>query len=79
MHPDRLEQEPSAKPALSVTSLPLADAALLLSRAGGGAVTVALLESDVARGAPLNADRTLNLVHYAAWLVTVVKEAAHAD
>jgi hypothetical protein len=79
MHPDRPEQETSAKPALSVTSLPLADAALLLSRAGGSAVTVALLEADVARGAPLNADRTLNLVHYAAWLVTVVKEAAHAD
>ena len=28
-----------------------------------------MLRADAAAGAPLNADGTLNLVHYAAWLV----------
>jgi plasmid maintenance system antidote protein VapI len=27
------------------------------------------LEADIAAGAPVNADGTINLVHYAAWLV----------
>ena len=29
----------------------------------------AVLEADIAAGAPVNADGTINLVHYAAWLV----------
>jgi hypothetical protein len=45
----------------------------LLSSAGGQVVTVEMLATDVAAGAPTNADGTLNLVHYAAWLV---KEAS---
>ena len=36
-----------------------------------------VLEADVAAGAPTNADGTLNLVHYAAWLVKEL--AAHGD
>jgi len=60
---------------LSPTSLALPDAARLLSGAIGQQVTVEMLETDVAAGAPTNADGTLNLVHYAAWLV---KEAAGA-
>jgi len=60
-------------PRLSPTALPLADAARLLSAVGGQAVTVEMLQADVAAGAPTNADGTLNLVEYAAWLV---KEAA---
>ena len=58
---------------LDPAALALADAAQLLSGAGGQVVTVAMLESDVAAGAPTNGDGTLNLVHYAAWLV---KEAS---
>lgn len=54
---------------LSPTALALADAARLLSAAGGQAVTVEMLEADVAAGAPTNPDGTLNLVTYAAWLV----------
>jgi len=54
---------------LSPTALPLADAARLLSAAGGQRVTVEMLEADIAAGAPTNGDGTLNLVHYAAWLV----------
>lgn len=54
---------------LNPTALPLADAARLLSAVGGQAVTAAMLEADIAAGAPMNADGTLNLVHYAAWLL----------
>jgi hypothetical protein len=79
MHPENPEIGPAAKPVLSVTALSLADAALLLTRAGTTTVTVEMLNGDFARGAPVNADGTLNLVHYAAWLVKVVKEVARGD
>lgn len=60
---------------LNPTSLPLADAARLLTRVGGQPITVAMLEADHAAGAPQNSDGSLNLIHYAAWLV---KENSHA-
>lgn len=66
----------SEKKPLNPTGLPLADAAKLLSAASGIAVRVEQLEADVAAGAPTNPDGTLNLVHYAAWLV---KEAGRGD
>jgi len=59
--------EPDAK--LNPAALPLADAARLLSAAGGQRITLDMLEADRAAGAPVNPDGTLNLVHYAAWLV----------
>ncbi|HMQ16651.1 MAG TPA: hypothetical protein PKC49_11820 [Phycisphaerae bacterium] len=59
--------EPDAK--LNPAALPLADAARLLSAAGGQRITLDMLEADRAAGAPANGDGTLNLVHYAAWLV----------
>ena len=59
----------SGKPSLSPTSLTVADAARLLTKAGSQAVTIAMLEADLVAGAPANADGTINLVHYAAWLV----------
>ncbi len=54
---------------LNPAALPLADAARLLSAAGGQRITLDMLEADRAAGAPANVDGTLNLVHYAAWLV----------
>lgn len=68
--------EDSAKTPLSPTALRLPDAARLLSRAGGQTLTVEMLEADIAEGAPTNPDGTLNLVHYASWLV---KELARGD
>jgi hypothetical protein len=65
-----------AKPSLKPTSLTVADAARLLSAAGGQAITVAMLQADLAAGTPANADGTLNLVHYAAWLL---KERGRGD
>ena len=43
--------------------------ARILSTSGGRHVDVATLEADIEAGAPTNADGTINLVHYAAWLV----------
>jgi hypothetical protein len=72
---DQAEESPS-KPPLSATALSLTDAAKLLSKTGGTPVTVEMLEADIAAGAPANLDGTLNLVHYAAWLV---REIARGD
>jgi len=47
---------------LDPTALTLEQAARLLG------VGREMLEADVAEGAPTNADGTINLVHYAAWL-----------
>jgi hypothetical protein len=58
-----------AKPSFSPTALTVADAARLLTRAGGQPVSVEMIEADRASGAPANADGSINLVHYAAWLV----------
>ena len=54
---------------LNPAALPVADASRVLTRLGGKSVTEAMLRADIDAGAPLNADGTLNLVHYAAWLV----------
>jgi hypothetical protein len=57
------------KSRLNPAALPIADAARVLTRLGGKAVTEVMLRADIDAGAPVNADGTLNLVHYAAWLV----------
>jgi hypothetical protein len=51
------------------TALPVADAGRLLAAVGGSAVTPEMIHADMAVGAPANTDGTVNLVHYAAWLV----------
>ena len=61
--------ETPAKTPLSPTALALHDAARLLSRTGGQPIAIEMFEADIAAGAPTNPDGTLNLVHYAAWLV----------
>ncbi|GAB6184594.1 hypothetical protein [Thermopirellula anaerolimosa] len=50
--------------------------ARLLSAAGPKAVTVEMLQADIDAGAPTNAEGTMNLVHYVAWLV---KEMGRGD
>lgn len=47
----------------------LADAARVLSAASGETLTAEHLAADIAGRAPTNGDGTLNLVHYAAWLL----------
>ena len=45
-----------------------ADVARLLARAGSRHATAEVIREHIQAGAPANADGTLNLVHYAAWL-----------
>lgn len=74
------EHAPSSEPGgaatgiarLNPAALPVADAARVLTRLGGKPVSEAMLHADMDAGAPANADGTLNLVHYAAWLVKEV-------
>jgi hypothetical protein len=61
---------------LNPAALSLANAAKLLSRVGGTPITEAMIEADLAAGAPANRDGSINLVHYAAWLV---REMANRD
>ena len=61
---------------LNPQALRLADVARVLTASGPKPVTVEMLQKDIAEGAPTNADGTLNLVRYAAWLV---KEVSGGD
>jgi len=54
---------------LNPNALSVANAARLLSKVGGERVTEEMIRADLAAGAPANTDGTINLVHYAAWLV----------
>ncbi|MEQ9616646.1 MAG: hypothetical protein RLN60_01285 [Phycisphaerales bacterium] len=54
---------------LNPAALSIADASRVLTRVGGAPITEAMLRADIDTGAPTNGDGTLNLVHYAAWLV----------
>ena len=54
---------------LNPAAMPVEDAARVLTRLGGKPVTEAMLRADIDAGAPTNTDGSVNLVHYAAWLV----------
>lgn len=58
-----------AEQALNPNAISVANAARLLTRAFGAPVTEELIRKDIGAGAPTNADGTINLVQYAAWLV----------
>jgi len=73
IHPMDTDQPNST---LNPMALTVVDLARLLSKAGGQPVTVAMLQADLAAGAPSNPDGTINLVHYGAWLA---REAARHD
>jgi len=49
------------------------DAARLLTKLAGEPITEEMLSADREAGAPRNADGTLNLVQYTAWLVKEMK------
>ncbi|MEO1584402.1 MAG: hypothetical protein AAFR96_07515 [Planctomycetota bacterium] len=73
------EHAPSSggKPGLNPAALRIEDTATVLSRMGGKPVTADMLQTDIDAGAPTNADGSINLVHYAAWLVKEM--SARAD
>ena len=54
---------------LRPTALTIEDAVKVLRAAGAEHLTQDALRADIEAGAPTNPDGTLNLAHYAAWLV----------
>lgn len=60
----------------SPMALTPAQAAKILSAAGGRRMGEDLIREDIEAGAPVNPDGTINLLHYAAWLA---REVAHGD
>ncbi len=73
-----MHSDPS-RTAINPVALRPAELAELLSRVGGQAVSEGLIHEDLLAGAPANADGTLNLVHYAAWLLKEMGRAADGD
>ena len=61
---------------LNPQALRLEDLARILTASGLRSVTVEMLQTDIEDSAPQNADCTMNLVNYAAWLV---KEISSGD
>lgn len=73
--PDALDGEPRSVLALSVVTV-----VALLRKAGAQGLDEALVRADIAAGAPVNPDGTLNLVAYAAWLVReLTRRNVHAS
>ena len=56
-------------PRLNPVAMSVADAASLLTKAGGVRLTGAQIQADIDAGSPTNADGTISLVLYAVWLV----------
>jgi len=52
--------------------LTVAQTAKILSAAGERRITKDMIRADIENGAPTNADSTLNLIHYTAWMVREV-------
>lgn len=53
---------------LNPNAMSVASAAWLLSKVSGERITEEMIRADLAAGAPVNTDGTINLVHYTAWL-----------
>ena len=52
-----------------ITALPPGTVCDVLRRAGARHVSLEAIQADIGVGAPVNADGTVNLIEYAAWLV----------
>lgn len=72
------DQDPTpASPKLA--AMPVDQVATLLRHAGSQYASPEAIRADIATGAPVNRDGTINLVAYAAWLVRELarREKAH--
>ncbi len=70
------EAQPGGAGALSPSAMTLQQATRVLAAVGARHATVENIRRDIEAGAPVNADGTINLVHYAAWLA---RESARGD
>lgn len=70
-----MSEGPEKSP-LNPTAMSIRDTVRLLSKVSGETVTEDMLREDFVAGAPTNPDGTINLVHYAAWLVKQMANGA---
>jgi hypothetical protein len=64
MKPNPKPSRPGSTPlAMSLDAM-----AKLLSLGAGQSITTQMIQKDLAEGAPVNGDGTVNLIRYAAWL-----------
>jgi hypothetical protein len=61
-------EAPAAGKPLDPARLSVSQASQALSAASGRTVAADLIERAIADGAPTNADRTINLLHWVAWM-----------
>jgi hypothetical protein len=70
---------PSSVEAPRLTALSIEQAADLLRRSGSQRTGIEAIRTDLALGAPVNPDGTINLIAYGAWLVRALatRESGH--
>ena len=54
---------------VKLTEIRKEDLLVLLKKSGSRKATKETIEADIAAGAPLNSDGTVNIIEYAAWLI----------
>jgi hypothetical protein len=54
---------------IKLTAISIPDLAKLLKHAGSAHASEEAIRQDVEKSAPVNHDGTMNLIHYAAWLI----------
>lgn len=59
----------SSAESVNPNAISIVNIAKLLSMAGGNVVTEEMIRAALLAGAPQNADGTLNMIHFAAWLI----------
>ncbi len=72
-----LDDQNERSGALNPAALSVTDTARLLTRVGGRPVSEAMIARDIEEGFQTNADGTINLVHFAAWLVRDMAASAN--
>jgi len=62
---------------IKLTAINIPDLAKVLKQAGSRHASEESIRQDVEKGAPVNYDGTINLIHYAAWLVKEINTDAN--
>jgi len=58
-----------SKSQFTTTALPIPDIVKIMRSSGSRHVSEEGIRKDISSGAPVNLDGTVNLLHYAAWLI----------
>ncbi|HOB43668.1 MAG TPA: hypothetical protein PLK04_10210 [Bacillota bacterium] len=69
----------SASSELNPRALTIADLSKVLTDCGFQPVTVDMIRKDIADGAPVNADGTIDIVRFTAWLVKEVRSGRRVE